>query len=47
MTEESVRAAVHYLRHRYAEAVRKEVPTIVQRPEDVEAELQHLFAALS
>ena len=47
MTEGAVRVAVHRLRQRYADAVRNEVGRIVQRPEEIEEELGHLFAALS
>jgi RNA polymerase sigma-70 factor (ECF subfamily) len=47
MSEGAVRVAVHRLRQRYAESVRAEVGRIVQRPEEVEEELGHLFAALS
>jgi len=47
MSEGAVRVAVHRLRQRYADAVRTEVGRIVQRPEEIEEELGHLFAALS
>jgi len=47
MSEGAVRVAAHRLRLRYAESVRGEIAKIVQRPEDVEEELRHLFAALS
>ena len=42
----AVRVAVHRVRQRYGEAVRMKVAELVQRPEDVEGELRHLFAAL-
>jgi RNA polymerase sigma-70 factor (ECF subfamily) len=42
----AVRVAVHRLRQRYGEAVRMKVAELVQRPEDVEGELRHLFATL-
>jgi len=45
-SEGAVRVAVHRLRQRYGESVRAEIAKIVQRPEDVEEELRHLFAAL-
>jgi RNA polymerase sigma-70 factor (ECF subfamily) len=47
MSEGAVRVAVHRLRQRYGESVRGEIAKIVQRPEDIEEELRHLFAALS
>jgi len=46
MSEGAVRVAVHRLRQRYAESVRLEMERLVQKPEDIEAELRHLFAAL-
>jgi RNA polymerase sigma factor (sigma-70 family) len=47
MSEGAVRVAVHRLRQRYGECVRAEIAKIVQRPEDIDEELGHLFAALS
>jgi len=47
MSEGAVRVAAHRLRQRYGESVRGELGKIVQRPEDIEAELRHLLAALS
>jgi RNA polymerase sigma-70 factor (ECF subfamily) len=47
MTEGGIRAAVHCLRHRYADAVRNEILKTVRRPEEIEPELHHLFTALS
>jgi len=46
MTEGALRVAVHRLRQRYAEAVRAEIGKVVQRPEEIEEEVHHLFAAL-
>ncbi len=46
LSEGAVRVAVHRLRQRYGESVRSEIARIVHRPEDVEEELRHLFAAL-
>ena len=43
----AVRMAVHRLRQRYGEAVRNEIARLVQRPEEIEDELRHLFGALS
>jgi RNA polymerase sigma-70 factor (ECF subfamily) len=47
MSEGAVRVAVHRLRQRYGESVRTEIARIVNRPEDIEEELRHLFTALS
>ena len=47
MTEDAIAVAAHHLRHRYAEVVRNEILKTVRGPEDVEAELHHLFSALS
>jgi hypothetical protein len=47
MTEDAVSSAVGRVRQRFADAVRTEILKVVQRPEDIEAELNHLFAALS
>ncbi len=47
MNEGAVRTAVYRLRQRYGEAVRTEIARLVQRPEEIEEELRHLFAALS
>jgi RNA polymerase sigma factor (sigma-70 family) len=46
MSEPAVRVAVHRLRQRYRELLRAEVAQTVGHPDDVEAELQHLRAAL-
>lgn len=42
----ALKSAVHRLRRRMAEMVRDEIRETVQSPEDVEAELRALFAAL-
>jgi RNA polymerase sigma-70 factor (ECF subfamily) len=47
MSEGAVRVALHRVRQRYGEAVREEIAKIVQRSEDIEEELRHLFAVLS
>jgi RNA polymerase sigma-70 factor (ECF subfamily) len=47
MSEGAVRVAVHRMRQRYGESVREEIAKIVQRPEDIEEEVRHLFAVLS
>jgi RNA polymerase sigma-70 factor (ECF subfamily) len=46
LSESAVRSAIHRLRQRYAELFRAEVANSVPRPEDVESEIRHLFAAL-
>lgn len=47
MSEGAVRVAVHRLRQRYSDCVRAEIAKIVQRPEEIEEELRHLFTAFS
>ena len=46
MSAEAIKVAVHRLRRRYAELVRAEIAQTVTTPEEVEAELRDLFAAL-
>jgi RNA polymerase sigma-70 factor (ECF subfamily) len=46
MTEGAIKTAVHRLRARCAALVRAEVARTVSRPDDVDDELAHLFAAL-
>lgn len=45
--EGAVRTAIHRLRTRYRELVRAEIAETVASPSDVDAEMQHLFAALA
>jgi len=47
LSEGAVKVAVHRLRQRYREVLRAEISHTVARPEDVEAEVRHLFAALA
>ena len=47
VSEGAVKVAVHRLRHRYREALRAEIAHTVASPAEVDAELRHLFAALS
>ncbi|MDF3057008.1 MAG: polymerase subunit sigma-70 [Rariglobus sp.] len=47
LTEPAVRVALHRLRQRYRHFLREEVAQTVARPEDVDAELRHLLAALT
>ena len=46
LTEGALRVAVHRLRRRYGELLRAEIAQTVNSPEEVEAEVGHLFAAL-
>ena len=45
--EGAVRTAIHRLRTRYRDIVRAEIAETVASPAEVDAEMQHLFAALS
>ena len=47
VTETGARVAVHRLRQRYRQFIRAEVASTVASPEDVEAEMQHLFQVLT
>ena len=47
MKESAVRTAIHRLRTRYRDIVRAEIAETVASPAEVDAEMQHLFAALS
>lgn len=47
MTEPAARMAVHRLRQRYRQLIRAEVASTVASPEEVEAEMRHLFQALT
>lgn len=47
MNEGALRVALHRLRQRHAELVRRAVADIVQDPDDVEAEIDALLAALA
>jgi len=46
MSESSIKVAVHRMRKRYRELIRDEIAGTVDHPEDVEAEMRHLFNAL-
>jgi RNA polymerase sigma-70 factor (ECF subfamily) len=46
MTAGSVQVAVHRLRRRYGELLRAEIAHTVSRPEEIDEEIHHLFAAL-
>lgn len=47
MNEGAVRVAVHRLRKRYREIIREEIAQTVGSSHDVDAEMRHLFKALS
>ena len=47
MTETAARVAVHRLRQRYRQLIRAEVASTVASPEEVDAEMSHLFQALT
>lgn len=47
MTETAARVAVHRLRQRYRKLIRAEVASTVASPEEVEAEMHHLFQVLT
>jgi RNA polymerase sigma-70 factor (ECF subfamily) len=47
MTEGSVKVAVHRLRQRYRQLLREEIAHTVEKPEEVEEEMRHLFAVLA
>ncbi len=47
LSESAAKSAVHRLRQRYAELFRAEVAHTVNGPAEVEAEIRHLFTALS
>ena len=47
LKEGTVRVAVHRLRTRYRDLLRAEIVETVTSPEEVDAEMQHLFAALA
>jgi RNA polymerase sigma factor (sigma-70 family) len=47
LSEGAVKVAAHRLRQRYRELLREEVANTVSKPDDLEAEMKHLFAALS
>lgn len=47
MSEPAIRVAVHRLRRRYRETLRQQIAQTVAGPDEVEAELRSLFAAVS
>jgi RNA polymerase sigma-70 factor (ECF subfamily) len=47
VTETAARMAVHRLRQRYRQLIRAEVASTVASPEEVEAEMRHLFQVLT
>jgi RNA polymerase sigma-70 factor (ECF subfamily) len=46
MTAGAVQVAVHRLRRRYGDLLREEIAHTVNRPEEINEEIRHLFAAL-
>ena len=46
LSEGAVKVAIHRLRERYRELIRAEIAETVSKPEEVDAELAELFAAL-
>ena len=46
-TETAARVAAHRLRKRYRQLIRAEVAGTVASPEEVEAEMRHLFRVLT
>jgi RNA polymerase sigma-70 factor (ECF subfamily) len=47
MNENAVKVAVHRLRKRYRELIREEIAGTLERPQDIEEEMRHLFVALA
>ncbi len=47
MTEGAVKVAVHRLRRRYRDRLRKEIATTVARPQDVDDEIRDLFGVFA
>jgi RNA polymerase sigma factor (sigma-70 family) len=45
-TEDALRMAVHRLRKRYGALLREEIARTVSNPQEIDAEIQHLMAAL-
>ena len=47
MTESAIKVAVHRLRQRYRELLRRQILQTVTSPDEVDDEVRHLFAALA
>ena len=47
MNEGAIKVAVHRLRKRYRVLIRDEIANTLDRSEDIDAELQHLFRVLA
>lgn len=47
MKEGAFKVAIHRLRRRYRDLLREEIAQTVADPDDIEAEIRHLFAAIS
>ena len=46
MTEDAVKVAVHRLRHRYGEMLRREVEETVADPAQVDGEIRYLLGVI-
>lgn len=47
LSDGALRVAIHRLRHRYRSLLRLEIANTVDHPDEIEAEMRHLFAVLS
>ena len=47
MSEGAVKTAVHRMRRAFRQLLREEIAQTVGRPEEVDEEIQHLFAILA
>ena len=47
MTEVAAKVAVHRMRQRFGELLRKEIEKTVDQPSEIDTEIQHLFEVLS
>ncbi len=47
MNEGAIKVAVHRLRKRYRELIRAEIAHTLDRPQDIDEEMRHLFSALT
>jgi RNA polymerase sigma-70 factor (ECF subfamily) len=46
LNEGAIKTAVHRLRRRYRDLIRDEITKTVDRPQDIEDEMRHLFSVL-
>ncbi|MBM3841142.1 MAG: hypothetical protein FJ398_24945 [Verrucomicrobia bacterium] len=47
MSEGALKVAVHRLRRRYGELMRMEIANTVSSPDEIEAEIRHLFTVIA